>query len=463
MTAAAGSDRPFARRVTAVFATRLVTFALALVTTVVVSRLLGPGGKGAYVAIVALPGLLCAIGVFGLPNAINYYAARGRSVRGLLAAGVLFGLALSAVFMVLVWLALPVLEQTILRGALHYDNLLRVILIAVPTSMLAAFTGTILFGLQEVKLYTSIMVVQAIFTLVVSVLFVGVFRLGVEGAVAASIAASFVYAAMVLTAVWRVGARRPGSGPASKRELVGYGGRAYPASITGYFNYRADTYMIQAMAAVPDVALGLYSMAVTMAELVFFVPDSIAMILMPRVAGATKEEAEAFIDRVSRMTVLVSCVGAVALIPAAWLGINLVLPGFRDCLPAFVLLLPGVVALSVSKIMTGYISGRGRPGAVSAGATIALALNLAANFILIPAYGIVGASVASVVSYTAMAAMMVAVVCRLSGHSPLDLVLPRPSDLRAAWLPVRHAVARLRRPVRAAAAAGAGPDDQVGS
>lgn len=445
MTKPPASGRPFARRVTVVFAAKIVTFALGLATTVIVSRLLGPGGKGAYVAILAVPGLLGSIGVFGLPSAINYYAARGASVRGLFRSGILFALVLSVILIGLVWLALPALEQSIFRGARHYDVLLRVILIAVPAVMVAGFTGTILYGLQEVRLYSAIMIGQGLATLLLSVFFVGVLRLSVEGAVAASLAISWLYVAVILTAVWRVGRRRPGNKPVSTRELVSYGGRAYPASLTGFFNYRADTFMIQAIAATPDIALGLYSMAVTMAELIFFIPDSVTSIFLPRVAGATEAEAAEFLGRVSRMTVLISSCCAIVLIPVAWLGINLVLPAFRDCLPAFLVLLPGVVSLCVAKVMTSYLGGRGRPGAISVGATIALVFNLTANLVLIPTLGIVGAALASLLSYTVLAALMLAVACRLSGHSPLDLVLPRMADARAVWALAIHARSRLLR------------------
>jgi O-antigen/teichoic acid export membrane protein len=457
------SGRPFARRVTIVFAAKVLTFAVGLATTVIVSRLLGPGGKGAYVAILAVPGMLGAIGVFGLPSAINYYAARGASIPGLFRSGVLFALGLSVLLIGLVWLALPVLEQSILRGARDYDFLLRVILIAVPSVMLATFTGTILYGLQEVRLYSAIMIAQGLGTLLLSVFFVGVLRLDVEGAVLASLSISWLYTAVILTAVWRVSRRRPGKGPVSTSQLISYGSRAYPASLTGFFNYRADTFMIQAMVATADVALGLYSMAVTMAELIFFIPDSVTMILLPRVAGSSEQEAAEMVGRVSRMTVLVSAVCAIALIPVAWLGINLVLPAFRDCLPAFLVLLPGVVALCVAKVMNSYIGGRGRPGPISAGATIALVFNLAANLVLIPAWGIVGAAVASLLSYTILAVLMVAVACRLSHRSPLELVVPRLEDVRAVWALATHVrVKLLRRLVGPVASEPPEPEDLGG-
>jgi O-antigen/teichoic acid export membrane protein len=256
-----------------------------------------------------------------------------------------------------------------------------------------------------------------------------VFKFGVQGAVWSSVIISCVAAMATVLAVRRVSARHPEGDPTSARTLVSYGVRAYPAGITGYFNYRADTFLIQALLIQSSGPLGLYSMAVTMAELIFYIPDAVSTIFLPMVAGSSPEKANATLGMVSRLTMLITVGAALALIPVAWIGLHLVLPGFVDCMPAFLVLLPGVVSLSLSKVMTSYVAGRGRPGSISMGGAVALVVNLVANVVLIPQLGIVGASLASLLSYTAMALIMLVVACRLSGLSPLELVVPRKSEL----------------------------------
>ncbi|HEX7490555.1 MAG TPA: polysaccharide biosynthesis C-terminal domain-containing protein [Candidatus Limnocylindrales bacterium] len=456
-TPPAPQGRPFARRVVSVFSAKIVTFGIAFVTTLVVSRLLGPDGKGAFVGVTALPALVGTIGVFGLPNAINYFTAKNVSVRGLMLTSLMFVAVISVFVVALLWVTLPFLEKSIFSVPIERlgpgtgDQMLRLILITIPAGMLATFVGTILYGRHEVKFYTAIMIGQAAVTLIALVLAVGVFRLGVEGAVGASVVVSCLGAAAVIVAVQRVAARTPGGDPVNLRSILGYGARVYPASITGYFNYRADVFIIQwlMVASAAPAALGLYSMAVTMAEFVFYIPDAVTTIFMPTIAGSTADSADAKLGRVSRMTFLVTVVGALALIPVAWLGIHLVLPKFNDCLPAFMVLLPAVVSLSLGKVMTSYISGRGRPGPISVGAAVTLALNLAANVILIPRFGIVGAAAASLISYTAMSLMMVLVACRVSGLSLADLVVPRKGELLTLVSVARAVIAKLRGKVSA--------------
>jgi O-antigen/teichoic acid export membrane protein len=458
MTAAAAAQgRPFARRVASVFGARVIVFGVGLITTIVVNRLLGPDGKGAYFAVTSLPALLGTVGVFGIPNAINYFSAKGTSVRGLLLTAIFFVAVISAALIALMWVTLPWLETNFLSGApakvgtATADQMLRLILITVPAGMIATFAGTILYGRHEIRLYTAIMVGQAVATMIVLVTAIGVLKLGVWGAVEGSVIVSCLGAVAVLLAVRHVAVRNPGGTPVPMRSLVTYGARAYPAGITGYFNYRADVFIIQALMVSAQIprALGLYSFAVTMAELIFYIPDAVTTIFLPTIAGSTADEADAKLGRVSRLTFLVTILCSVALVPVAWAGTLLILPKYIDCMPAFLVLLPGVVSLSLSKVMTSYIAGRGHPGPISVGAAITLALNLGANAILIPRFGIVGASLASLISYTAMAVLMVPVACRISGLSPAALVVPGKDEFRALRTMARLIVGRATSRIRA--------------
>jgi O-antigen/teichoic acid export membrane protein len=63
-------------------------------------------------------------------------------------------------------------------------------------------------------------------------------------------------------------------------------------------------------------------------------------------------------------------------------------------------LLPGVVLLGGGKVLTNEIAGRGYPHYNSINAGLALILTIALDLILIPRYGVLGASLASSVAYT---------------------------------------------------------------
>jgi O-antigen/teichoic acid export membrane protein len=461
MTASFAKPGSFRRRVTAVFSTKVVAFGLSLATTLVISRILGPAGKGEYVAVLALPGLLGGIGVFGLPSAVNYFGSRGVSARGLLGAGLLFTTVLCVVLIPLLWVGLPWLETGIFRAA--PDTQLRLILIVIPAAFMTSFATAVLVARQKVRTYNTILIGQGVITLLISVLLVAVFHFGVPGAVATSIIVTWVALIADIIAVAHLAKREPGGEPVSLRRLGAYGVKIYPASVTGYFNYRVDSYLIQALMLAPKGPLGLYSMATTMAELIFYVPDSVTTILFPRLAAVSSEEADELVGRVSRMTVLLTCLVAAAMIPGAYFGVHLVLPAFDDCLPAFCILLPAVIALSVSKVMASYIAGRGKPGRIAFTSTATVVINICANIVLIPQFGIIGAALASLISYSASAGAVLVVASNMSGRSVQSLVVPGIEDVRILDTAVHRALAaaiargRASRPGRKRGAGAAEP------
>jgi O-antigen/teichoic acid export membrane protein len=436
LTAAHEQGR-FARGVAGMFTTRLALFAMSLVTGILAGRILGTTGSGTYAAIISLPALVSAFGMFGLPSAVNYFAGKGMSLGSLMMATFRLTALLSIVLVVPVWLALPTIERSILRAAGDSDPLLRLVLLALPFVILSTFGSSILFGRQAVRLYGLIQITMAAATLTWVIVVVGALNQGVRGFVVGTVLITVVTSILMLAAVHRLGRENTGGSSVSFRGLGSYATRTYPASLSGYFSYRADTYVLQAVVANPKSPLGLYNRAVSMDELIFYIPDSISSLFLPRVAGAPPEESQAMVARVGRLTTLLTICAAMGMIPVAYAGIYVLLPAFVDCLPAFLVLLPGVVSLSIGKVMTSYLGGRGRPGLVALGTTASLALNLLLNLLLIPRLGIVGASLSSTVSYTFQAAVAIFLASRLSGHSPLSLFVPGLGEVRllAATLP----------------------------
>jgi O-antigen/teichoic acid export membrane protein len=214
------------------------------------------------------------------------------------------------------------------------------------------------------------------------------------------------------------------------RELIQYGLIYYPASLASFFSYRVDGYLIAFLVPDASASLGYYSMAVGLAEMVFLFPRAVWTMFSPHVAGAPREESDRQVAMVSRVTLLVTSVFALLFIPAAAVGIWVLLPAFTPSFAPFLVLLPGVTILSAANVVSGYMRGIGRPGIVSSINVVGLAANIGANLILIPALGIVGAAAASLFSYSLTALVLTVVAAHLSGRPLADFWIIRGSDVR---------------------------------
>ena len=208
-----------------------------------------------------------------------------------------------------------------------------------------------------------------------------------------------------------------------------YALRVYPGSLASFFSYRADVFLLGIiLGSAADV--GLYVFAVSLAELLFYVADSVATAFFPHISAASRPDADRQVPDVSRTTLLVTAVAGLALIPFAVIGIEVALPAFEQSILPFLVLLPGVVSLSMSKVLSGYVSGIGRPASVGMVAVVSLVVNVVANLALIPLLGIVGASLSSTISYTVNACLMVVIAAGFAGVRVRVLVIPTANDVR---------------------------------
>ncbi|MGH2455817.1 MAG: oligosaccharide flippase family protein [Candidatus Limnocylindria bacterium] len=442
MTAAS----PFARRVAGVFATRVLQFGSTITVAFVLARLLGPEGRGAYSLLLLLPSTLFALAQFGLPSAVTYFAGRGRSLGSLMlvAGGATVGL--SAVLIPVTLAFLPRLEQTVLRAA--PQDLLPVALVALPILIGSSLFGSILWGRQLVRRYTTILAVQAVNSLLFVIVLVGVAGLGVGGALAGQLLVTGTTAVVVMLSVRAAAAREAADEPEPRRparlkEVLSYGIRLYPSSISTFLSYRSDLFLLGLL--VGDAgAIGLYTLAVSLAELVFHVPDAIATILYPRVAGSEREEADRIAPSISRFSLLVTVLAALALIPVAMVAVNLILPEFQGSIAPFLVLVPGTVALSISKVLSGYISGLGRPLPVGAIAVSAMVVNVSLNLLFIPRFGISGAALSSLLSYSFHALLTISVASRLARAPIRAFLVPGRAEALLLVQRVRQLAARRR-------------------
>ncbi|TME30295.1 MAG: hypothetical protein E6I62_09135 [Chloroflexi bacterium] len=427
----------FRRRVAGVFATRIAQFVIGFANSFLLARLLGPAGRGAFYLVMLTPTVLASIGQFGLPSALSFFSGRGRSASALLGTALVVGFGLAAVLAIATLLVLPWLEISVLRAA--PSDLLRLALISLPFQFIAGFIGSVLIGRQVMRNYNLILIGQTLAALLLTIALVAWLHLGVFGAVLSNIVVAALGAAAVAVEGGRLLRSSKGSGLGIRAsELLGYGLRLYPASVTSFLSYRLDIYLLGWLLG-DAVQIGLYSMAVSLAELTFFVPDSVSTVFFPRVAAAERLDADEMTPMICRFTVLVTVLVSVALIPAAFVAVNVILPAFVDCMPAFLVILPGVVALSVSKILSSYISGLGLPGPVAAASSVALVINVAANIVLIPVAGIVGSSTASLISYSVHAGMLVTISSRLA-HKPIGaFLIPGAAE----WMRLRNGLRQM--------------------
>jgi O-antigen/teichoic acid export membrane protein len=185
------------------------------------------------------------------------------------------------------------------------------------------------------------------------------------------------------------------------RRTVGLGLRYHAGTAASYLLLRVDIFILNALEPT-TAAVGLYSLAVTLAELTKLLTDSIVPVMMPEQVEANASHAAAVTAATVQMSTLFSCVSialmcltAPDLIPLTY-GL-----AFRGAGSALIALAPGLLALGATNPVRTYLFRLSCPGPMSLMFITVMAVNVSLNFALIPRFGIIGASLASSVALLA--------------------------------------------------------------
>ncbi len=381
---------------------RYITLAVQVPTSILLARLLGVEGKGLYTLLTVVPWLTAFVLLMGQDTAQVWLLSSRRSKLGPVlkyCAALLLTvspLALAAYF----WVVAPRVMEGV-PGALVVASSLLIPLVVTRYLLLS-----LILGYERVVRFNFYYLASSLLILLLVVVLVGVQGRGLPGALAAFIAAQAVV--IPLGIWWLARSAREDKGGAPRGSLSGmelvrrslaYGIKGHPAGLLTTFNQRFDFFLMGSLSDLSQV--GLYAVAVAVAETIWHIPMSIHLNLFPRISAEGGSEGASRLPRAFRMTVLLSLALALLLLGAGRMAIGLLFG--EEFLPSFiplVILLPGVLAVACASVFESYFAGINRRQYQSYSAGCAFALGLALGLWLIPRYGAAGAAAASTASYT---------------------------------------------------------------
>jgi O-antigen/teichoic acid export membrane protein len=410
------------------FVASIISFAGRFATSVVVARTLGPEFKGIYNLTLLSSGLVIIICNLGLNGAISYFTASNKfSSRQMFTLAITAGLILSILGGALFYLAYDyILVNNILAGS--DPQLILFAMLGLPLSLVASFLTSLLLGQQRMIAYNSVDVFRVLTNLGFQVTS-SAMSAGVTGAVIAWLASNFL--ALIL-ALWllrgnfslRIKPLVPVVRPA-----LSYGLKSYAGNLLTFFNYRLDSFLVNFYNGA--AAVGLYTTSVTMAELLWYVPNAVSGALFPKVSSLDASTANRITPQACRQTLLIVLIAAIAWGGVGgWLLVAFYGEPYRPAVAPFLWLIPGMIGVTVAKIISADLSGRGKPqfAAYTAGITVAITIIL--DLVLIPLFSISGAAIASSIAYIASGSLAVFWFSRETGTLPSTLLIPRSEDFR---------------------------------
>ncbi len=379
------------------FLSSLIIFVARFAISIIVARTLGVHGKGVYTLVLTISSLMVMLLDLGLASALTYLVAsnqyRPRQILNFaLWASIVIGVIGCLGFY---WIYQLFLSQSLLAGVAPIY--IRWVVLFLPINILTSLYLAILLGLQNILAYNIVNISRVIVNLFL-LLFSSWISLGLPGAIWSWLIANLCAFLMVLWFL-RKDIRLMIFAPWNLlSSSIRYGIKSYPANLLTLFTYRLDTFIVNFFSGASSV--GLYSTGVSSAELLWYIPNAISSTLFPKSAALDKDVGARLTARVCRQTLLITVplaigfgIAGTVLIPLFY-GLN-----FVGAVIPFLLLLPGIVGIALSKIIFANLSGSGRPQFATYASIFTFAATIVLDILLIPIYDIAGAAIASSIAY----------------------------------------------------------------
>ena len=398
------SSSPLRRNIGMTLGRQLLAAFAQFMLVVLIARELGPEGNGFYAMAILIPTMLANFLNFGVGPATVYYVSRGEfNVHQAMAGNLRLALIVATAG---VACALPVL---VIWGAELFpaipQGLLYLGLASFPLTLLLAYLNTILQGLEDFKAFNLTVLLPPYVNLVGVVIALYVLTLGVEGAMVAYITGQLVGLMVVFSLLSRSKVTREKVDQSTSlavyaRRTLSYGWKAHLSNILAFVNYRADIFLVNFF--LTPTATGIYVIAVQIAEKLWMLSQAASTVLLPRLS-AMHQNPKARMDLTNKGFLVVSSITTLASIGAAIALYWLISPVFGEeyveALPAFLWLLPGIIAGAGSRIYSNCIAAAGKPEWNMYSSIGVVTINVIGNILLVPKYGIVGAAWATSVAY----------------------------------------------------------------
>ena len=403
---------------------------IGMLSAMIIARVLGVEGQGRYALVILLPNVLYTVFNMGVAPATVYYIGKKE-------------FSLADVFRTNLFLALGLSLATILIGILFlvffhekfYASVslqaIYMILCVLPFLFLNKNLQVLFQGKEQFEKFNIVVILNQVGLLLFSSFFLLVLDLDLFGALLAFVLTQVFMLLGVLYFLKTEFQLKLNSGSISFDYLKGsvvYGLKGHLSNILAFINYRIDLFIIAYF--LNDVAVGLYSIAVSIAERIWIVSQSVSSVLFARVSNLNSDTERAqFTALVSRNVLFLSIIGGFGLfLLGKWIIFLLFGANYAGSTAPFLWLIPGIVLGSMSRIISNYFSGIGRPEINTYVAVFLTILNVGLNIVLVPKYGVVGAAIATTVTYSMNMVVKTVIFSCINNMSWTTFVIIKISD-----------------------------------
>lgn len=385
----------FLKDVTRVGASKFIIIVFGLGNSIITARYLGPEGNGIIAALMVYPSLFMSFGSLGIQQSTTYFLGRKVFTEEQIKTAITQIWSLTTVVSIIISFLL------IKYFSNSGDNLLLVAfaLLPIPFNLFNTYNSGIFLGKNDIRTYNKINWIPTVLIFFGGLLLVVGLKLNVAGAILAFVLGPLSMSIILLYKNKFLNAFSLKYDWGIIKSMLSLGVIYALALLIINLNYKVDVILLDKLST--SHQLGLYSKGAGITEYLWHIPMLFSTIVFAR--SAVSKNQDGFSHKVAQLLrvsfILIGVASIVLLILSKFIIVTLYGEQFLGSISVMNYLLPGVLILTIYKVMNMDLAGRGKPWISMKAMIPTLILNIVLNYIFIPKYGANGAAISSTISY----------------------------------------------------------------
>lgn len=407
------------------FGTKIILLFGSFIVSVLLARLLGPEGKGIITAIFIVPNLIVSLADLGVRQASAYFIGKKIYPIEEVLSSSLFLWFISSTLSIGIVLAYYSASYVEDYGWL----LIAIALSTIPINLLITYLTGIMQGTQRIGTINLNALLNFVVNFSSVILLVWFFKLGVLGGALVNLVVIMMSLFYLSSNIIKISKIRIKYIKPIPQELFKKGITYSLALFILNLNYRVDIIFLEKLTSASEV--GIYSVGTSLAELIWQLPAAVSLVLFSKSANSKNDiEARNRAAKILRMSLpILSLICIVFALISKFFVTIIYGQDFRQSAEIINILLPGVLIITISKILHPDMAARGYPLYGLFAFIGPLIVNVLLNIIWVPQYGMYGAAWASTISYSIGGLIYGMVYAKKEGLRLRDLLIIKIEDI----------------------------------
>lgn len=395
----------------------IIGMILGFVLSIILGRYFGAKNLGIYNMVSIIYSFAVIFSGIGISSSIIKFAAETKNDRGkfniIVSSGIITSLFLGIGFSVLFYFTSDIFEGIFKMQGL--SGLLKILSPVFPFSLISLVLFGMLNGIREMKKSGIAAIVQSVSMIVVS-LFLLYRGFGISGLVIGTVLSSVVSCIYLIWITRHYFELELKGYVQTTKKMLLFGTQIFGANLLNAINYQADMIIVGYFLTATD--LGYYGVAVALSKFFWILPQAIQKITYPATSEYLKMKnytaLQIMIDKSMKYT---ACILSPIALGIGFFGEKIITGLYRmdfnfSVLPLLILVI-GTVIYGVIISIGSTITGAGRPDLGLKAIIISTTSNIVLNVLLIPSFGIIGAAIATTVTYVAYSLVTIYIIIKI--------------------------------------------------